>query len=286
MKILLAGAAVLMLSAIAFLGNTHAAAQVKGAAAKTALPAADPASMDQIAELVLANRILNHYGVLDAYGHVSVRSSRNPNHFFLARHIPAGTVTAKDIIEYDLNTEPVIKTDYIGYSERFIHGDIYKARPDVKAVVHGHAPDVVTLTIAQIPLRPVSHMGAFLGLDVPVFDTRSMTKDGEMLIRNHELGQALAMTLGRNPAALIRGHGAVVVADSLHVVAGRAYYRRARLLHDDQRARGAAGDATAGRKADFPAAIRDRKNGHTGRLRAFLGVGKTDARRRQTLTSA
>lgn len=191
---------------------------------KTTLPAADPASMDQIEELVLANQILNHYGVLDAYGHVSVRSSRNPNHFFLARHIPAGTVTAKDIIEYDLNTEPVFKTDYVGYSERFIHGEIYKARPDVKAVVHGHSPDVVTLTIAQIPLRPVSHMGAFLGADVPVFETRSMTKDGEMLIRNSQLGHALAMTLGKNPAALIRGHGAVVVADSLHAVTGRAYY--------------------------------------------------------------
>ncbi len=191
---------------------------------KAALPAADAASMDQIEELVLANRMLTHYGVLDAYGHVSVRSSRNPNHFFLARHIPAGTVTAKDIIEYDLNTEPVMKTDYIGYSERFIHGDIYKARPDVKAVVHAHPAEVVTLTVAQIPLRAVSHMGAYLGKETPVFETRSMTTDGEMLIRDHKLGQGLAQTLGHGPAALIRGHGAVIVADSLHVVAGRAYY--------------------------------------------------------------
>src|SRR4051812_10381223 len=94
---------------------------------KATLPAADPASMDQIQELVLANRMLTHYGTLDAYGHVSVRSSRNPNHYFLARHIPGGTVTAKDIIEYDLDTRPVFKADYIGYSERFIHGEIYKA---------------------------------------------------------------------------------------------------------------------------------------------------------------
>lgn len=219
-------------AATVYLGQPSATAQVrtsapvsKSAAAKNGtLPAADAASMDQIAELVLANHILSHYGVLDAYGHVSVRSSRNPNHFFLARHVPASVVTAKDIIEYDLDTQPVFKTDYVGYSERFIHGEIFKARPDVMAVVHGHAADIVTFTIAQIPLRAVSHMGAFLGLDVPVFDTRSMMKDGEMLIRNNELGHAVALALGKHPAVLLRGHGAVVVADSLHVVTGRAYY--------------------------------------------------------------
>src|SRR6266699_5995304 len=114
-----------------------------GAAKKVA---ADPASKDQIDELVLANHILSNNGVLDAYGHVSVRSARNPNHFFLARHIPSGTVTASDIIEYDLDTKPVYDTQMIGYSERFIHGEIYKARPDVKAVVHGHAPEIVTFS--------------------------------------------------------------------------------------------------------------------------------------------
>jgi len=187
-------------------------------------PAADPASKAQIDELVLANRILTNEGVLDAYGHVSVRSARNPNHFFLSQHIPAGTVTAADIIEYDLDTKPVYDTKMTGYSERFIHGEIYKARPDVKAVVHGHAPEIVTFSVMQTPLRPISHMAAFLGGPVPVFETRDVTKDGEMLIRNNELGHALAQTLGKGPAALIRGHGAVVVADSLHVVAGRAYY--------------------------------------------------------------
>jgi ribulose-5-phosphate 4-epimerase/fuculose-1-phosphate aldolase len=182
------------------------------------------ASKDQIDELVLANRILSGEGVLDAYGHVSVRSARNPDHFFLARHIAAGTVTAADIIEYDLDSQPVHDTRMIGYSERFIHGEIYKSRPDVKAIVHGHAPEIVTFSVTQTPLRPISHMAAFLGGPVPVFDTRDVTSDGEMLIRNNELGHALAQTLGKGPAALIRGHGAVVVADSLHVVAGRAYY--------------------------------------------------------------
>jgi ribulose-5-phosphate 4-epimerase/fuculose-1-phosphate aldolase len=210
-----------------YAGRTSAEAQVNNppvSAQKATLTAADPASIDQIEELVRANRILAHYGVLDAYGHVSVRSTRNPKHFFLARHIPASTVTANDIIEYDIDTKPVFKTNYVGYSERFIHGEILKARPDVNAVVHGHAADIVTFTIAQVPLRAVSHMGAFLGPEVPVFDTRSMTKDGEMLIRNNELGRGLAVALGQHPAVLIRGHGAVVVADSLHVVTGRAYY--------------------------------------------------------------
>jgi ribulose-5-phosphate 4-epimerase/fuculose-1-phosphate aldolase len=178
----------------------------------------------QIEELVLANRILSNEGVLDAYGHVSVRSASNPNHFFLAQHVPAGTVTAADIIEYDLDSKPVHETKLIGFTERFIHGEIYKARPDVKAVVHGHAPEVVTFSVIQTPLRPIAHMAAFLGGPVPVFEVREATKDGEMLIRNNQLGHALAQTLGSGPAALLRGHGAVVVADSLHVVVGRAYY--------------------------------------------------------------
>jgi HCOMODA/2-hydroxy-3-carboxy-muconic semialdehyde decarboxylase len=187
-------------------------------------PATDPADRAQIDELVLANRILTNEGVLDAYGHVSVRSARNPNHFFLAQHIPAGTVTAADIVEYDLDSKPARDTKMIGFTERFIHGEVYKARPDVKAVVHGHAPEIVTFSVTQIPLRPISHMAAFLGGPVPVFETRDATKDGEMLIRNNQLGHALAQKLGNGPAALIRGHGAVVVADSLHVVVGRAYY--------------------------------------------------------------
>ena len=188
------------------------------------LAAQTQTAQTQIDELVLANRILSNEGVLDAYGHVSVRSATNPNHYFLAQHIPAGTVTASDIIEYDLDSKPVHDTKMVGFTERFIHGEIYKARPDVKAVVHGHAPEVVSFSVMQMPLRPISHMAAFLGGPLPVFETRDVTKDGEMLIRNIQLGHALAQTLGHGPAALIRGHGAVVVADSLHIVAGRAYY--------------------------------------------------------------
>jgi ribulose-5-phosphate 4-epimerase/fuculose-1-phosphate aldolase len=175
-------------------------------------------------ELVVANRILANEGVLDAYGHVSVRSESDPNHFFLARHMAAGLVTAQDIIEYDLDCNPVVRTETGGYTERFIHGEIYRARPDVMAVVHTHAPDLVTFSVSSVPLRAVAHMAAFLGEGVPKFEIRTTGGMTDMLIRDPKLGKALATSLGDKPAALMRGHGAVVVATNLHIVAGRAYY--------------------------------------------------------------
>jgi ribulose-5-phosphate 4-epimerase/fuculose-1-phosphate aldolase len=178
----------------------------------------------RVEELVLANHILASTGVLDAYGHVSVRDSRDPNHYLLARHMAAGLVTAQDIIEYDLDSKPVSAAESAGYTERFIHGSIYKARPDVMAVVHFHAPEVIPFGVTGVPLRPVFHMAAFLGEGVPVFEIRKTGGVTDMLIRNNTLGQALAGSLGNKPAVLLRGHGAVVVAPSLHVVTGRAYY--------------------------------------------------------------
>jgi len=177
-----------------------------------------------IDELVLANHILSMNGVLDAYGHVSVRSQRNPNHFYLARHMAAGVVTSADIIEYDYDCKPVNGEANTGYTERFIHGEIYRARPDVMAVVHAHPPDVVAFSVTGVPLRPLTHMAAFLAGPVPVFEIRNAGGMTDMLIRDSKLGRALAQTLGDGTAALLRGHGAVVVAPSLHVVAGRSYY--------------------------------------------------------------
>ncbi len=186
-------------------------------------PTAGSPNPAQIAELVLANHILATEGVIDAYGHVSVRDERNPNHFLLARHLPAGVVTAADILEYDLDTKPVRDSGAVGYSERFIHGEIYKARPDVMAVIHFHAPDIIPFTVTNVPLRPMIHMAGFLPQDVPIFEIRKFgLKD--LLIRDNAAGHDLAQTLGTKPTALMRGHGAVVVAPSLHVVAGRAYY--------------------------------------------------------------
>ena len=193
-----------------------------GCASLTLLAQTAPRALIQ--DLVLANRILSSEGVVDAYGHVSVRDDRNPKHYLLARHMAAGLVTAADIVEYDLDSKPLTGDASGGYTERFIHGEIYKTRPDVMAIVHCHAPDVIPFGASTVPLLPISHMAAFLGEGVPVFEIRTAGGMTDMLIRNPELGHALAVTLGNKPAALMRGHGAVVVASSLHVVVGRAYY--------------------------------------------------------------
>ena len=177
-----------------------------------------------VEELVLANRILTDQGVLDAYGHVSVRDPQNPNHFLLARHIPAITVTAADIVEYDFDAKPVDGSDSIGYSERFIHSEVYRARPDVMAVVHTHPPDLIPFATSTTPLRPIYHMAGFLGDRVPVFEIRKTGGMTDMLIRTPALGKALAQELGGRNAALLRGHGAVVAAPTLHLVAGWSYY--------------------------------------------------------------
>ena len=181
----------------------------------------DPA---QAAELVLADHILAEMGVLDAYGHVSMRDAHNPNHYLLARAIPAATVTAKDIMVYDLDSNPLNGDVKDSFWERFIHGEIYKARPDVMAVIHSHAPDVIPFTVTNMPLRPMIHMAGFLPQQVKVFDNRPLFGQTDLLIRSAEIGHALAAKLGNDPIVLLRGHGAVIVGPSLHVVVGRAYY--------------------------------------------------------------
>jgi len=188
------------------------------------LAAAAQPNPSLVNELVLANHILANEGVLDAYGHVSVRDDRNPSHFLLASHMAAGVVTAADIVEYDLDSKPVRPNAPTGYTERFIHGEIYRARPDVMAVVHSHPADVIAFSVTGVPMRPLTHMAAFLEGPVPVFEIRNAGGMTDMLIRDSKLGHALAQTLGNKHAALLRGHGAVVVAPSLHVVVGRSYY--------------------------------------------------------------
>ena len=184
---------------------------------------ATPTRQALVDDLVTANRILANEGVVDGYGHVSVRNPANANRYFLARAGAPALVTAADIVEYDLDSAPVSGSG-AGYQERFIHGEIYKARPDVTAVVHCHCLDVIPFAAANVPLRPMYHMGYFIGEGVPVFDIRAAAGITDMLVGTPSLGQALARVLGRRSAALMRGHGAVVVADSLHVVVAKAYY--------------------------------------------------------------
>lgn len=193
-------------------------------AASVASQSVGPTRQALIDELVVANHILANEGVLDGYGHVSVRSPSNPNHYFLARAGAPALVRAADITEYDLDGKAVTNASATGYIERFIHGEIYKARPDVMAVVHCHCPDVIPFGATSVPMRPIYHMAFFIGEGVPVFEIRQAAGTTDMLIRTPDLGRALARTLGDKSAALMRGHGAAVAAASLHLVVGKAYY--------------------------------------------------------------
>src|SRR5947209_3083480 len=177
-----------------------------------------------IADLALANRILANEGVLDAYGHVSIRHPADPNRYLLSRSLAPALITAADIVEFDLDSKPVTPTQARLFTERFIHGSIYQARPDVKAIVHSHSPAVIPFGVSDVPLKPVFHLGAFLYGGVPVFEISQFTDDGEMLIRDARLGDALATSLGGKIVVLMRGHGNVVVGPTLQHAVFRAIY--------------------------------------------------------------
>ncbi|MBI3637116.1 MAG: class II aldolase/adducin family protein [Candidatus Rokubacteria bacterium] len=178
-----------------------------------------------VEDLVAANRVLVDQGVVDGYGHVSVRHDRDPNRYLMSRSIAPELVTAADIMEYDLENNAVDPRGRTAYLERFIHGEIYKVRPDVKAVVHNHSPSVIPFGVTGSRLRPLYHMSAFLGSGVPVFEIRAAAGGpSDMLVRNTALGAALAKTLGPHAAALMRGHGAVVVGGSIPEAVFRSVY--------------------------------------------------------------
>jgi ribulose-5-phosphate 4-epimerase/fuculose-1-phosphate aldolase len=177
-----------------------------------------------LADLVLANRILYALGVVDAYGHVSARDPKRPDHYFLARALAPALVKADDIMAYDLDSRPVNDRGCQLYSERFIHGEVYRARPDVHAVVHSHSPAVIPFSISRTSLVPVYHMASFIPPAVPVFEIREVAGMTDLLVRSKELGEALARTLGGSPVALMRGHGNVVVGANLKYAVSRAYY--------------------------------------------------------------
>ena len=185
---------------------------------------AGPADPELLGDLVAANRILAAEGVVDAYGHVSARHGRNPNRYLLARSMAPELVNAGDILEFDLDSNAVDAKGRALYLERFIHGEIYRARPDVKAVVHCHTPSLIPFGVTGVPLQPVFGLAGFIAQGVPVFDTRKVAGMTDLLVRNPALGRALAQTLGNQPAALMRGHGAAVVGPSLPHVVGRSVY--------------------------------------------------------------
>lgn len=182
---------------------------------------------EQLGDLVAANHILFHQGIVDAFGHVSVRSVDDPGRFQMARNVAPGNVSEADILEYAVETgEPVAANPPRLYLERYIHSEIYKVRPDVMAVVHNHSPAVLPFTLARgARLRPACHMCGFLGEGPPLFEIRdSAGPASDLLIRNRALGAALAASLGQARVVLMRGHGCTVVAESLKVAIYRAVY--------------------------------------------------------------
>jgi len=192
------------------------------AGAVWAQPAVDMKAL--IGDLVTANHILYHQGVLDGFGHVSVRDPRNKNRFLMSRALAPGLVSASDILEFDLDGKPIDQRGRPIYQERFIHGEIYKARPDVNAVVHSHSPTVIPFSVTQTPLQPIAHTSYFLYKGAPVYEIRKAGGVTNMLVTNNALGKALADTLSDSVVVLLRGHGNAVVGPNLGVAVGRAIY--------------------------------------------------------------
>jgi ribulose-5-phosphate 4-epimerase/fuculose-1-phosphate aldolase len=211
-------------AAVSLVVAVLAAAASPYALAQDGKPSAapDPALLE---DLVVANRFLAQEGLFDAYGHVSVRDPSNPNHYLMARSLAPAFVTADDIMEYDLDSNPIDARGRRSVLERFIHGEIYKQRPDVNAVIHTHSPTVVPFSVTNVPLRPIMHNATFLWTGVPVWEIR---EDGgsatDMLVRNAMLGASLARTLADKRVALMRGHGNVVVGRDVREAVRYAYY--------------------------------------------------------------
>jgi ribulose-5-phosphate 4-epimerase/fuculose-1-phosphate aldolase len=205
-----------MVTALALLSASQAA---------TAQPVSGgPVDPAVIENLVAASRILADQGVVDAFGHVSIRHPANPNRYLMARAIAPALVTADDIMEFDLDSNPIDQRGRGMFIERFIHGEIYKARPDVNAVIHSHSPGVIPFGVTQVPMRPVMHTGSFLYVGVPVWEIRNAGGATDMLVRTGALGKSLAERLGDKPVALMRGHGDVVVGPTVQLAVVRAIY--------------------------------------------------------------
>lgn len=181
----------------------------------------DPALAEKLA---LANRILYDQNVVDGFGHISVRHDKSPDHFLLSSNRAPGLVNASDILTYDFNgdlTEPSGKRSYL---ERFIHAEIYRARPDVMSVVHSHSQSVIPFGATGQRLRPIFHMSGFLGSGSALFEIRDTAGNTDMLIRDMGLGKALAQSLGQHNCVLMRGHGSTTVGSSIEVAVYRAIY--------------------------------------------------------------
>src|SRR5512144_2086494 len=175
-------------------------------------------------ELALANRIIAHEGVLDGFGHVSMRHPTDRGRYLLARSRSPELIEPADIFEFTLDSEPVAAKGVTLYGERVIHGCIYQARPDVNAVCHHHSPSVLPFCITGIELVPVFHMGAVLGTSAPFWDSRDEFGDTNLLVVKPEEGASLARALGSHSIVVMRRHGATVVGGGLRELVFRTIY--------------------------------------------------------------
>src|SRR2546426_8546480 len=192
-----------------------------------------PVSAEQIADLAAASRVLVAQGVVDAFGHVSMRHPHAPERYLMARSIAPALVMPDDIIEYDLDSNPVNANGRSSFLERFIHGEIYKARPDIQSIVHSHSASVIPFGLVHVPLEAMFHNAAFIAAGVPVFDIREKFGATDMLVGNREKGVELASVLGSKDIVLMRAHGSVACGPTLQTAVFRAVYTEinARIQH-------------------------------------------------------
>lgn len=177
-----------------------------------------------VGDLVLAGRILSVEGVIDSFGHVSARHPERPDRYLMPRVRAAELVTADDILAFDLDDAPDPATDQRVFSERRIHGAIYRARPDVMAVCHHHAPAMLPFCASGAALVPVFHLGATMGPQVPLWDSQDEFGDTNLLVSTPEQGESLARALGSAWTVLMRGHGATVAGRSVRELVFRSIY--------------------------------------------------------------
>jgi HCOMODA/2-hydroxy-3-carboxy-muconic semialdehyde decarboxylase len=195
-----------------------------------------PVEEQLIADLAAASRILANQGVVDGFGHVSMRHPHNPNRYLMSRSKAPALVTPEDIIEYDLESVPVNANGRGSFLERFIHSEIYKARPDVCSVVHSHSPSVVPFGLVRIKMQAMFHNAAFLAKEPPVFDISEKFGATDMLVGDTSKGQALAQVMGPKDVVMMRAHGSVACGPTLQTAVFRAVYTEvnARIQHMTQ----------------------------------------------------
>jgi ribulose-5-phosphate 4-epimerase/fuculose-1-phosphate aldolase len=215
-----------------------------------------PVAAERIADLAAASRILAAQGVVDGFGHVSMRHPSAPDRYLMARSIAPALVTPDDIIEYDLDSNPVNANGRTSFLERFIHGEIFRARADIMSIVHSHSPSVIPFGLVGVPMQAMFHNAAFIAVGVPVFDIGKKFGATDMLVSNAPKGVALAAVMGKKDVVLMRAHGSVACGATLQTAVFRAVYTEinARIQHWTTALKGgapiAALDLEEGRLAD------------------------------------